>query len=84
MVENLCVKPESPVGHSNLTLVDILVTFTHLTLENGSSKCSHLFNMIDLTQIIPLDMIVPEAMVNYVVAISGVTPSECKETHSHC
>jgi hypothetical protein len=40
-------------------------------------------NMIDLSQSIPLDMIVPQATVNYVAAISGVTPSERKETHSH-
>ena len=43
MVENLRVKPESPVGRSDLTVVDILIALTHLTLENGSSKCSHLF-----------------------------------------
>ena len=43
MVENLRVKPESPAGRSDLTLVDILVALTRLTLENGSSKCRHLF-----------------------------------------
>ena len=40
-------------------------------------------NMIDLNQIILLDMIVPESTINYVAAISGVTPSERKETYSH-
>ncbi|KIM37571.1 hypothetical protein M413DRAFT_13267 [Hebeloma cylindrosporum] len=64
MVENRRVKPESPPGNSGLTLADILVALTRLTLENGSIKAS------------PLDMIVPEATINYVAAISGVTPSE--------
>jgi hypothetical protein len=73
------VKPESPgqAGRSDLTLVDILVALTHLTLENGSSKRNHLFGYY-LIQTIPLDMIVPEATVNYVAAVSGVTASERK------
>jgi hypothetical protein len=38
-------------------------------------------NVIDLRQNILLDMIVPQATVNYVVAISGVTASKREEYH---
>ena len=79
LMVNHRVKPKSPVqaGHSDLTLIDILVILTCLTLENGSSKCSHLFGYY-LIQTIPLDMIIPEATVNYVVVMSRVIASKCK------